>query len=118
MILNYVGLLAIHLPVFIKKRLILAQNWPKIKFPVFSNMFIDIEMSTDYLSELVGWEKSNFIALIYIYNVIYRDMGTFLAIFNPGFAPLRPQNKVNLGDIWRSATLTSSQPLISPMANI
>ena len=35
---------------------------------------------------------------------IYPEMATFFLIFTPGFAPVRPQNKGNLGDIWRSDT--------------
>ena len=34
-----------------------------------------------------------------VYNEIYPEMATFLPIFTPGFAPVRPQNKVNMGDI-------------------
>ena len=34
-----------------------------------------------------------------IYTVKYREMGTFLPLLIPGFAPIFPQNKVNFSDI-------------------
>ena len=47
-----------------------------------------------------------------IYTVIYREMGTFLSFLTPGFALLRPQNKVNLGDLPKVVIFASYQPLI------
>ena len=39
-----------------------------------------------------------------IYTVFYWDMGTFLPILTPGFAPYSPKNKVNLDDILKVVT--------------
>ena len=47
-----------------------------------------------------------------IYTVFFWEMGTFLPILTPGFAPICPRNMANFGDISKYVDFTSFLPLV------